>query len=62
MICLGQKAEDADDTNTYVDAWGLLDEACKLAGANVSSGTTISTLAIATNSSYSYTLVATRRL
>jgi hypothetical protein len=39
MICLGQKAEDADDTNTYVDAWGLFDEACKLAGANVSSGT-----------------------
>eukprot|EP01047_Picozoa_sp_COSAG01_P002785 COSAG01_NODE_76_length_28332_cov_298.876992_15_plen_2949_part_00 len=32
MICLGQKAEEAEDTNTYVNAWDLCAEACKLAG------------------------------
>eukprot|EP01047_Picozoa_sp_COSAG01_P023645 COSAG01_NODE_1437_length_10311_cov_11.678613_6_plen_194_part_00 len=34
MICLGQKAEDAEDENTYVDAWCLYQDACELAGTD----------------------------
>jgi hypothetical protein len=36
MICLGQKAEDADDKLTSVNAWDLCDEACKLIGVEES--------------------------
>eukprot|EP01047_Picozoa_sp_COSAG01_P031123 COSAG01_NODE_2196_length_8179_cov_17.030322_4_plen_1365_part_00 len=39
MICLGQPAEVTEDANTYVDAWSLCEEACKLAGKNVPSTT-----------------------
>ena len=39
MICLGQSAEDAEDTNTYVNAWDLCAESCKLADVPVPSST-----------------------